>query len=246
MIGEVAKVSSVKVSPSILSADFSKLEEEVSFLNNSSVDSVHIDVMDGRFVPNATFFYPEFVSFIRRYCKKDFDVHLMLDDPGPFVESFCQSGADIVSIHRENSGKNTEESSKKSRADLRKIFSQIRSLGKKSGIVYSPNSSMLEEDVLPWLDFVDQVVIMSVYPGFGGQAFLSNTYERVLTLKKLLNQQNCSHIDIVVDGGVSVHNAGQLVRNGCTVLVAGNSIFRHARGVERTLAIQELKNINNS
>jgi len=197
------------VAPSILSADFSRLGEEVEMLNRSDAEWIHLDIMDGVFVPNLSFGFPV-VKSIAQKSKKVLDVHLMIVDPDRYTERFIKEGASIVTVHYEAC------------PHLHRSLQNIRSMGAKAGVSVNPHTPVhLLEEILP---FTDLVLIMSVNPGFGGQSFITTSVEKIKKLRKMADHSNPSLI-IEVDGGVSEKNAGELFHAGADVLVAGNSVF---------------------
>jgi ribulose-phosphate 3-epimerase len=200
------------VSPSILNADFTKLGEAVKLIDRSEADWIHLDIMDGVFVPNITIGFPV-ISGIRKIAEKPLDVHLMITEPDRYLNRFRESGADILTVHYEAC------------THLNRTVSEIRKLGMKAGVSLNPHTPVtLLKDILP---YVDLVLIMTVNPGFGGQIFIPESYSRVRELKQMINEgkHNCL---IEVDGGVDTENAAELVKNGVDVLVAGNVIFSSA------------------
>jgi len=200
------------VAPSLLSANFINLEKDCQMLNESEADWYHLDVMDGRFVPNITF-GPMIIEFIRKQTKKVCDVHLMIEEPGKFAEQFKKAGADILTVHYEAC------------PHLHRNIQQIKSLGMKAGVALNPSTPVeLLEDVL---SDIDLALIMSVNPGFGGQSFIPRTYDKIRKLRKMIDD-NKLDVKIEIDGGVTVENAKSIVDAGAHVLVAGNTVFRSA------------------
>ena len=201
--------SSVKVAPSILSADFGRLAEEVRAITDAGADYVHVDVMDGHFVPNLTI-GPIVVEAVRRATRLPLDVHLMVSNPERYIEAFAEAGADIIGVHVEAT------------AHLHRLLQQIRATGKRVSVTLNP-ATPIEwiEDVLA---DVDQVLVMSVNPGFGGQKFIPRALERVEALAKR-RFERALRFDIEVDGGVMADNAAALVGAGADVLVAGTAVF---------------------
>lgn len=197
------------VAPSILSADFSKLGEEIKNVDEAGADWIHIDVMDGCFVPNITI-GPLVVKSIRHITDKPFDVHLMINNPEHYVKDFADAGADYITVHCESTN------------HLHRLIYQIKELGKKAGVSLNPSTpvSMLEEII----NDVDLVLIMSVNPGFGGQKFILSSIEKIKKLAKMKKQTNNDFI-IHVDGGVSDKNIKELKNAGCNAVVAGSYIF---------------------
>ena len=214
----------IKIAPSILSSDFSKLGEEVSFLDSSSADYIHIDVMDGHFVPNLTI-GPPVIKSLRRLTEKIFDVHLMMTYPNQYIEAFVDAGSDIISIHVE------------SKCDIRKTLKQIKDLGKKAGVVYNPSTDL--GDIQDYFEYIDQILLMSVYPGFSGQKFIKESLARGLQVKNLLNRMSLK-IDLEIDGGVGIDNYKEIINSGYNVLVAGSSIYN---ATDKNEMIQRLKSV---
>ena len=207
-------MSDIKISPSILSADFSKLGVEIQNLEKAKADLIHIDVMDGHFVPNITI-GPEVISKLRKYTSLPFDVHLMITPVDKFIKNFADSGADIITIHPEATN-NLENSIKK-----------IKTLKKKAGVSLNPETSI--EKVLPVLNQIDLVLIMSVNPGFGGQKFIKETLEKVKILRKEIDSKKYN-TEIEIDGGINFENAKMAKEAGVNILVSGTTIFRENNG----------------
>jgi ribulose-phosphate 3-epimerase len=199
---------SVLIAPSVLSADFSRLADELAALERAGADWIHLDVMDGHFVPNITF-GPPVVKAMRRHSSLPFDVHLMIAPADPYLAAFAEAGADLITVHAE-AGPHVHRS-----------LQAIRALGKKAGVVLNPATP--ESAVEYLLDELDLVLVMSVNPGFGGQAFLPGAIDKI---RKLRAMAGARPIRIEVDGGVSAENAGRLVAAGADVLVAGTSVFQ--------------------
>ncbi|MDP1826879.1 MAG: ribulose-phosphate 3-epimerase [Archangium sp.] len=201
----------VRIAPSILSADFGRLHDEVKAIEAAGADYVHVDVMDGRFVPNITI-GPLVVEAVKRATSLPLDVHLMIVEPERYIDDFVKAGASIITVHQETC------------AHLHRTLQQIRAAGAKPSVVINPSTSLSAiEDVL---GEVTQVLLMSVNPGFGGQAFIPATIDRVKRLRAMLEAKGLTSVDIEVDGGINATTAKQVVAAGATVLVAGNAVFK--------------------
>ncbi len=211
------------IAPSLLSADFSRLREDIEMINESEADWFHIDVMDGVFVPNISFGFPV-IQHIKKYAQKPLDVHLMIIEPDRYIKQFKDVGADIISVHYEAC------------THLNRSINSIKELGLKAGVVLNPhtNVSVLEDTIKD----VDMVLIMSVNPGFGAQSFIQNTYEKIARLNELIQRKQSKSL-IEVDGGVNLNNANQLFEAGANILVAGNCVFSSA---DPANTISDLKN----
>lgn len=205
------------IAPSILSADFSRLGEEIKAVDKAGADWIHIDVMDGHFVPNITI-GPSAIKSIRGITKKPFDVHLMIENPDRYIEDFASAGADIITVHVEVC------------SHLNRTVQHIKSFGKKAGVVLNPATPIFSiEEVL---GDIELVLLMTVNPGFGGQEFIKNSPAKI---KKLRNMIDAAGLDvpIEVDGGINPENAKLVKESGASILVAGNAIFKHGKGEVR-------------
>ncbi len=213
------------IAPSLLAADFLRLQEECDLVNNSDADWFHLDIMDGRFVPNISF-GPMMVEFVKKIAQKPCDVHLMIEEPGNYAEAFRNAGADHLTVHFEAC------------PHLHRNVEQIRSLGMKAGVALNPHTPVaLLADILHDLDIV---LIMSVNPGFGGQQFITHSIQKIRELKKMIRERNL-RTQIVVDGGVTLLNAAAILEVGADVLVAGTTIFK---ANDPSQAISKLKQAN--
>ncbi|MEJ0098184.1 MAG: ribulose-phosphate 3-epimerase [Bauldia sp.] len=199
----------ILIAPSILSADFARLGDEVRAVDAAGADWIHVDVMDGHFVPNITI-GPGVVKAIRPHTRKPLDVHLMIAPADPYLAAFAEAGADRITVHVE------------AEADIGRSLAAIRALGRKAGVTLKPGTPIAA--IANLLDLVDLVLVMSVEPGFGGQAFMPAALGRIAAVKALLGSRNAL---IEVDGGITADNAASVARAGANVLVAGSSVFRN-------------------
>ena len=204
----------IQISPSILSADFSQLGNEIKKLEQAGADMIHIDVMDGHFVPNLTI-GPPIIKDLRKYTKLPFDVHLMISPVHKYIKSYADAGADIITIHPEA----TE--------DLNESIKHIKKLNKKVGVSLNPESKL--NMITDFLDEVDLILIMSVNPGFGGQKFMPEVLEKIKELKKI-QSQNKINFDIEIDGGINFDNYKLAIEAGANILVSGTTIFKNNEG----------------
>ena len=199
-----------KIAPSLLSADFGNLKADIDMVNKSEADWLHIDIMDGVFVPNISFGFPV-LEYVKNLSQKPLDVHLMITDPAKFIKEVRDSGAFMMNVHYEAC------------IHLHRTIQQIKEAGMKAGVTLNPSSPIsLLEDII---NDVDMVLIMSVNPGYGGQKFIEHSIEKVKKLKELINSKNAKAL-IEVDGGINLTTGKQIVEAGADVLVAGNSVFR--------------------
>lgn len=213
------------IAPSVLSADFANLQDDIEMINRSEADWFHIDIMDGVFVPNLSFGFPV-LKAIQKYAKKPLDVHLMIVDPDRYLEDFKLAGADNITVHYEAC------------THLHRTLHGIKELGCRAGVAINPHTPVnLLEDII---EDIDLVCLMSVNPGFGGQKFIENTYKKIRTLRTMASGRN-NELLIEVDGGVSNQNALKLIQAGADVLVAGNAVFSAS---SPELEIADLKKLN--
>jgi len=200
----------IKIAPSILAADFNRLGEEVKMVEKAGADYIHVDVMDGRFVPNISIGQPV-VKAVRKATGLVLDVHLMIEEPDRYIESFADAGSDIICVHQEAC------------IHLDRCISQIKELGKKAAVSLNPATDINTlRYILPRLDMV---LVMSVNPGFGGQTFIKYSLEKISELRKMADALN-PDLDIEVDGGITLSNIGEIIKAGANVIVAGSSIYR--------------------
>ena len=204
----------IQISPSILSADFSQLGNEIKRLEEGGADMIHVDVMDGHFVPNLTM-GPPVIKALRKYTKLPFDVHLMISPVHKFIKDYADAGADIITIHPEATD------------NLKNSINYIKKLNKKVGISLNPKTKI--DLVLDFLDQIDLILIMSVYPGFGGQKFMPEVLNKVKELKNIKDEQKLN-FDIEIDGGIDFNNSKLAIEAGANILVSGTTIFKNNNG----------------
>ena len=216
----------IQISPSILSADFSQLGNEIKRLEEGGADMIHVDVMDGHFVPNLTI-GPPVIKALKKQCSIKFDVHLMISPVHKYIEAYSDAGADIITIHPEA----TE--------DLEKSILKIRSLNKQVGVSLNPESKI--ELIIDYLEKIDLVLIMSVNPGFGGQKFMPEVLDKVKQLKMIQSQNNVD-FDIEIDGGINFENCQKAIEAGANILVSGTTVFNSNNGdIKKNINLLKLK-----
>lgn len=212
------------VAPSLLASNFLNLESACKMLNESKADWYHLDIMDGRFVPNISF-GPMLVDFFRKSTSKICDVHLMIEEPGKYAEAFKKAGADILSVHIEAC------------PHLHRNIQQIKSLGMQAGVAVNPHTPV--ESLKDILADIDLVCLMSVNPGFGGQSFIPYTLHKIKQLRKMIDERSLK-VKIEIDGGVTLENARSIIDAGADVLVAGNTVFKSADPVATIAALKKM------
>ncbi len=219
-------MSTTLIAPSVLAADFANLQRDIEMINNSEADWFHIDIMDGVFVPNISFGMPV-LQAISKHAKKTIDVHLMIVDPDRYIKEFARLGSNILTVHYEAC------------THLHRTLQAIKAEGMQAGVALNPHTSVdLLKDVI---QDIDLVCLMSVNPGFGGQSFIENTYEKVRALKEIIRSKN-ANTKIEIDGGVTDKNAARLIEAGADVLVAGSYVFKAKDPVETIKGLREIAN----
>ena len=216
----------IQISPSILSADFSQLGSEIKRLEVGGADMIHVDVMDGHFVPNLTI-GPPVIKALRKHCSLKFDVHLMISPVHKYIEAYADAGADIITIHPEATD------------NLEASISKIKELNKKVGVSLNPESKI--DLILNLLDKIDLVLVMSVNPGFGGQKFIPEVLDKIKELRKIQNERNIN-FDIEIDGGINFENCKTAIDAGANILVSGTTIFKSNDGdIKKNINLLKLK-----
>ena len=219
-------MKNIKISPSILSADFNQLGKEIKKLEEGGADMIHIDVMDGHFVPNLTI-GPPVIKTLRKYCSLKFDVHLMISPVHKYIEAYADAGADIITIHPEATD------------NLEASILKIKKLNKKVGVSLNPESKI--DLILDFLNKIDLVLIMSVNPGFGGQKFMPKVLDKIKELKKIQTEKNID-FDIEIDGGINFDNCKSAIDAGANILVSGTTIFKSNDGdIKKNINLLKLK-----
>ena len=216
----------IQISPSILSADFSQLGNEIKRLEEGGADMIHVDVMDGHFVPNLTI-GPPVIKALKKQCSIKFDVHLMISPVHKYIEAYSDAGADIITIHPEATD------------NLENSILKIKSLNKKVGVSLNPESKL--DLIINYLDKIDLVLIMSVNPGFGGQKFMPEVLDKVRQLKRIQSEKNMS-FDIEIDGGINFDNCQLAIEAGANILVSGTTVFKSNNGnIKKNINLLKLK-----
>ena len=216
----------IQISPSILSADFSQLGTEIKRLEEGGADMIHVDVMDGHFVPNLTI-GPPVIKTLKKHCSLQFDVHLMISPVHEYIEAYANAGADIITIHPEATN------------NLKETIFKIRDLDKKVGVSLNPDSKI--DLIKNLLDQIDLVLIMSVNPGFGGQKFMPEVLEKIKELKKIQSEKNIN-FDIEIDGGINFENCKAAIEAGANILVSGTTVFKSNNGdIKKNINLLKLK-----
>ena len=216
----------IQISPSILSADFSQLGDEIKRLEEGGADMIHVDVMDGHFVPNLTI-GPPVIKALKKQCSIKFDVHLMISPVHKYIQAYSDAGADIITIHPEATD------------NLEKSILKIKSLNKKVGVSLNPETKI--DMIINYLDKIDLVLIMSVNPGFGGQKFMPEVLDKIKQLKKIQSKNNIS-FDIEIDGGINFDNCQTAIEAGANILVSGTTVFKSNNGdIKKNINLLKLK-----
>lgn len=219
-------MKNIQISPSILSADFSQLGTEIKRLEEGGADMIHVDVMDGHFVPNLTI-GPPVIKALRKHCSLKFDVHLMISPVHKYIKAYADAGADIITIHPEAT------------QNLRESIKTIKDLKKKVGVSLNPESKI--ELITEFLDHIDLVLIMSVNPGFGGQKFMPEVLDKIKQLKKIQQEKNFT-FDIEIDGGINFENCKIAIDAGANILVSGTTVFKSNDGdIKKNIDLLKLK-----